>query len=167
MDFLTQPWPWYIAGPIIGLTVPLVYLYAGRKWGVSSTFRDVCAAVVPSNFDYFRYSWRTQGAWRLTMALGLVAGGFLAYNMFFALTPPRHADHDHAIAKLDAGGFLWIEATDGNRRNLVGIPEKVLVLHFFDPTSVDLSEQKAAAKSAATVSDDPLMKVYKQVDHRK
>lgn len=78
MDFLTQPWPWYVAGPVIGLAVPLVYLYAGRKWGMSSTFRDVCAAVIPSNFDYFRYSWRTQGAWRLTMALGLIAGGFLA-----------------------------------------------------------------------------------------
>lgn len=78
MDFLTQPWPWYVAGPVIGLAVPLVYLYAGRKWGISSTFRDVCAAVMPSNFDYFRYAWRTQGAWRLTMALGLIAGGFLA-----------------------------------------------------------------------------------------
>jgi hypothetical protein len=87
----------------------------------------------------------------------LIAGGFLAYNMFFALTPPRHADHDHAIAKLDAGGFLWIETTDGDRRNIVGIPEKVLVLHFFDPVAADLSEQKAAAKFAATVSNDPMI----------
>ncbi len=78
MDFLTNPWPWYVAGPVIGLTVPLVYLYAGRKWGVSSTFRDVCAATFPRDLDYFRYSWRSRGAWRLTMAVGLVIGGFLA-----------------------------------------------------------------------------------------
>jgi uncharacterized membrane protein YedE/YeeE len=77
-DFLTSPWPWYVAGPLIGLTVPLVYLYAGRKWGVSSTFRDVCAATVPANLEYFRYSWRNRGAWRLTMALGLIVGGFIA-----------------------------------------------------------------------------------------
>lgn len=78
MDLLTRPWPWYVAGPVIGLAVPLVYLYAGRKWGVSSTFRDVCAATFPRDLEYFRYSWRSLGAWRLTMALGLVLGGLLA-----------------------------------------------------------------------------------------
>jgi uncharacterized membrane protein YedE/YeeE len=78
MDFLTRPWPWYVAGPLIGLAVPLVYLYAGRKWGISSTFRDVCAATFPGDIEYFRYSWRNLGAWRLTMALGLIIGGFIA-----------------------------------------------------------------------------------------
>jgi uncharacterized membrane protein YedE/YeeE len=85
MEFLTRPWPWYVAGPLIGLTVPLVYLYGGRKWGVSSTFRDVCAATFPHGIDYFRYSWRSRGAWRLTMALGLVLGGFVA-----GVTGPDH-----------------------------------------------------------------------------
>jgi len=78
MDVLTRPWPWYVAGPIIGSTVPLIYLYAGRKWGISSTFRDVCAATFPRNLEYFRYSWRSRGGWRLAMALGLIAGGAVA-----------------------------------------------------------------------------------------
>ncbi len=86
-----------------------------------------------------------------------VAGAILAYNMFFALTPPRHADHDHAIAKLDAGGFLWVEAANGQRRNLVGKPDKVLVLHWFDPQAVDLSKETAAARFAAGLADDPMV----------
>jgi hypothetical protein len=86
-----------------------------------------------------------------------VAGAILAYNMFFALTPPRHADHDHAIAKLDAGGFLWVEAAGGVRRNLVGRPDRVLVMHWFDPLAVDLGEQTAAAKFAAGYADDPMV----------
>ena len=65
MNPLTQPWPWYVAGPAIGLTVPLVYYYAGRKWGVSSTFRDLCAATLPNRPEYLRYDWRAAGAWRL------------------------------------------------------------------------------------------------------
>jgi len=77
MTLLTQPWPWYVAGPLIGLIVPFVYLYAGRKWGISSTFRDVCAATIPSGIEYFVYPWRERGGWRLTMALGLMAGGFI------------------------------------------------------------------------------------------
>jgi uncharacterized membrane protein YedE/YeeE len=58
--------------------VPLVYLYAGRKWGISSTFRDVCAATLPRDIEYFQYSWRERGGWRLTMAIGLVVGGVIA-----------------------------------------------------------------------------------------
>lgn len=98
-----------------------------------------------------------KAATRNRLILGVVlavAGAILAYNMFFALTPPRHADHDHAIAKLDAGGFLWIESVGGERRNIVGKPGKVLVMHWFDPQAVDLSEEKAAAAFATRFADD-------------
>jgi hypothetical protein len=92
---------------------------------------------------------------RLILATAfLLAGGFIAYQMFFSLTPPRHADHDHAMAKLDAGGFLWIESFEGKRRNLVGKPGKVLVLHWFDPRSTDSTEQQQAARFAATIAGD-------------
>jgi hypothetical protein len=87
-------------------------------------------------------------------AIVVVAAVVIGYNMYYSQTPPRHADHDHAIAKINAGGFLWIEGADGSRRNLVGRPEKVLVLHWFDPTSQSLAEQAAAARFAADVSGD-------------
>ena len=77
-EFLSGPWPWYVAGPLIGLVVPAVYFYAGRKWGVSSSLRDVCAATAPADLEYFRYDWRAEGGWRLAMVAGLVAGGALA-----------------------------------------------------------------------------------------
>lgn len=78
MDFFANPWPWYIGGPLIGLTVPIVYLYSGRRWGVSSTFRDVCAMIGTKGPEYFRYDWRANGSWRLVMVSGLVLGGALA-----------------------------------------------------------------------------------------
>ena len=92
-------------------------------------------------------------------AAAVAAGVFLAYQMFYSQTPARHADHDHAIAKIDAGGFLWVEAPDGERRNLVGRPEKVLILHWFDPTAAGSSEETAAAEFAASVADDPMVEV--------
>ncbi len=92
-------------------------------------------------------------------AAAVAAGVFLAYQMYYSQTPARHADHDHAIAKIDAGGFLWVEAPDGERRNLVGRPEKVLVLHWFDPTATDSSDETAATEFAASIADDPMVEM--------
>jgi uncharacterized membrane protein YedE/YeeE len=61
--FLTQPWPWYVAGPLIGLVVPFVYWYGGKKWGVSSSLQHLCAATIPGRIEYFRYDWWKKGAW--------------------------------------------------------------------------------------------------------
>jgi len=93
---------------------------------------------------------------RLIIGAAIVAAAaFLAIQMYYSQTPARHADHDHAIAKIDAGGFLWVESVGGKRRNLVGRPEKVLVLHWFDPTAKDHSEETEAAHFAETLADDP------------
>ena len=97
---------------------------------------------------------------RLIIGAAIMAAAiFLAYQMYYSQTPARHADHDHAIAKIDAGGFLWIEGRDGERRNLVGKPGKVLVLHWFDSAAADFSEQRQAAQYAASVADDPMIDI--------
>jgi len=77
IDRLRDPWPWYVAGPLIGLVVPLVYFYGGRKWGVSQSLQHACAALFPRGIAYFRYDWRREGGWSLAMVAGIVVGGFL------------------------------------------------------------------------------------------
>jgi hypothetical protein len=62
---------------------------------------------------------------------GAFAGFFFAYRS--ALVPATHADHDHGLLSIDAGGHLEVETRDGKGRNLVGAPGKVLVVHFVDP----------------------------------
>ena len=76
-DWLLEPWPWYVTGPLIGLVVPLL-LWAGGEFGVSENLRHVCAAVLPSRAELFRYDWRSRGLWNLTFAAGIVLGGALA-----------------------------------------------------------------------------------------
>ncbi len=63
--------------------------------------------------------------------VGAFAGFFFAYRS--ALVPATHADHDHGLLSIDAGGHLEVETRDGKGRNLVGAPGKVLVVHFADP----------------------------------
>lgn len=103
-----------------------------------------------------------QSAVRNRLIIGaaiVLAGGYLAYEMFYSMTPPRHADHDHAIATLNAGGFLWLEASTGKRRNLVGSPGKVLVLHWFDPMAASSSEESRAATFVESIADDPTVEM--------
>jgi uncharacterized membrane protein YedE/YeeE len=78
IQILSQPWPWYVAGPLIGLVVPFVFWYGGKKWGMSSSIRHLCAATFPAGLDYFKYDWKRFGGWHLAMAAGVIAGGMLA-----------------------------------------------------------------------------------------
>jgi uncharacterized protein len=77
LALLSQPWPWYVAGPAIGLVVPLLLLVANRPFGLSSNLRHLCAAL-PLRDDYFAYDWRRIGGWNLLVFTGIVLGGFVA-----------------------------------------------------------------------------------------
>ena len=76
-ELIAEPWPWYVAGPLIGLIVPLL-LWAGGEFGVSENLRHICAAVLPTQNNFFRYDWKSKGLWNLTFALGIVLGAAVA-----------------------------------------------------------------------------------------
>ena len=76
--FASGPWPWYIAGPLIGLFVPALLIVGNRMFGVSSNLRHLCAALLPGRVEHFRYDWKRDGLWTLLFAAGIGVGGFLA-----------------------------------------------------------------------------------------
>ncbi len=85
LQLVSQPWPWYVSGPLIGLTVPALLLFGGKRFGISSSLRHACAAVLPATkTDYFRYPWRQLGGWNLMFVVGMVVGGWIAASL---LTP--------------------------------------------------------------------------------
>lgn len=76
--FLSSFWPWYVAGPLIGLFVPLLLVLTGKGFGVSSSLKHTCAAALPTDADYFAYDWKTHGLWNLIFVGGILLGGILA-----------------------------------------------------------------------------------------
>ena len=86
LELLSEPWPWYVAGPLIGLMVPLL-LWAGGEFGVSENLRHICAAVLPTRNEFFRYDWKATGLWNLTFALGIVLGGAVAGTVLASPDP--------------------------------------------------------------------------------
>src|SRR2546428_3855787 len=75
--FLSQPWPWYVAGPLIGLFVPALLILGNRQFGFSSNLRHLCAALAPGEVAFFKYDWKQSGVWNLAFLAGTVVGGFI------------------------------------------------------------------------------------------
>lgn len=81
IEFLKQPWPWYVAGPLIGLTVPALLILGNKSFGISSSLRHICASCIPSNIPFFQYDWKKE-IWNLIFVLGILVGGFIAITAF-------------------------------------------------------------------------------------
>ena len=81
MNLITDPWPWYISGPLIGLTIPLLLIIGNKRLGISSSLKHLCAACIPNGkVDFFNYDWKAQ-AWNLFFVIGLLLGGFIVSNI--------------------------------------------------------------------------------------
>lgn len=78
MEFITQPWAWYVAGPVIALVMFLLY-YFGERFGVSSNLETLCSIGGAGKFvDYFKIDWK-ENAWNLIFVAGSIVGGFISY----------------------------------------------------------------------------------------
>jgi uncharacterized membrane protein YedE/YeeE len=102
MNILSQPWPWYVAGPLIGLTVPLLLLLGNRHFGISANLRHICAACLPSKVPSFSYNWKRE-SWNLFFAAGIMLGGFIA-TMWLA-SPVPSSIHPQLAASLSQYGI--------------------------------------------------------------
>lgn len=82
LEIITQPWPWYIAGPLIGLTVPLLLLFGNKKFGISSSLRHICAACIPAKIPFFQYNWKKE-VWNLVFVTGIAIGAYIAQRFLY------------------------------------------------------------------------------------
>ena len=80
----------YVAGPLIGLTVPLLLLLGNKSFGISSSMRHICAACFPADISYFKYDWKKE-RWNLFFVAGILAGAFIAASYLSSAAPHRIA----------------------------------------------------------------------------
>src|SRR5947207_1878369 len=86
LNIFTSPWPWYVAGPLIGLMVPVLLIIGNKSFGISSSLRHACAICFPANISYFQYDWKKE-LWNLFFVSGVLIGGILCAH-YFADTAP-------------------------------------------------------------------------------
>ncbi|MEE9361671.1 MAG: YeeE/YedE thiosulfate transporter family protein [Cellulophaga sp.] len=76
MNWIYEPWSWYISGPMIAFIMFLL-LMVGKNFGMSSNLRTLCTICgAGSKADFFKFDWKTQ-KWNLIVVLGAIIGGYI------------------------------------------------------------------------------------------
>ena len=102
MEWIYEPWPWYVSGPMIAV-IMLLLLMAGKNFGMSANLRTFCTlAGAGKTNEFFRFDWKAQ-RWNLLLVAGAVIGGFLASNV---LSRDARVDIDQdVVTQLNEMGF--------------------------------------------------------------
>lgn len=86
LEFISQPWPWYISGAAIAFIMVLLLFY-GKFFGVSSNFRTICTiAGAGKTVKFFDFDWRVQ-KWNLLFLFGSILGGVIASTLLNSNEP--------------------------------------------------------------------------------
>jgi len=79
MEYILNPWPWYITGPLIAIIMAAL-LYFGKTFAMSSNLATMCSIAGAGKFiEFFKSDWKDK-KWNLIVVLGAVIGGFIAKN---------------------------------------------------------------------------------------
>lgn len=87
IEILSQPWPWYLSGLLIGLIVPLLLVLSNRYFAVSGNLRHLCAMLFGRTSSVLRYEWWKTGGWNLLFFAGIAIGGYLANTGLHVVGP--------------------------------------------------------------------------------
>ena len=109
-DLIVQPWPWWVAGIVIGFTVFILLFMGNKTFGISSSMRHVCAMCMPSTkISFFQYDWKKE-IWNIFFVIGVLIGGFIAGNFMQDPEQIVVAEHTQEVLKeagvTDFGGLL-------------------------------------------------------------
>ncbi|MTG98454.1 MULTISPECIES: YeeE/YedE family protein [Myroides] len=103
MDLILQPWPWYIGGIFIAITLILLLLM-GKTFGFSSNLRTMCSMMgAGKSCDFFCFNWKAQ-TWNLLFLVGTILGGFIAYH-FLSIDTAAVPLGENTISKLSELGI--------------------------------------------------------------
>lgn len=106
IELISKPWPWYVAGPLIGMIVPFLLLIGNKTFGISSSLRHICAAVIPANVSFFKYDWKKE-AWNLFFVTGILIGGWVSVQ--FLSNPEAIVVNASLVDDLKQYGVTQIE----------------------------------------------------------
>ena len=113
MDWIYEPWPWYVAGPMLTFIMFLLIMME-KNFGMSANLRTICTMCGAGKANsFFKFDWKSK-KWNLIVAIGAIIGGYIGANFLsndiaVALNPDVIKDlHQYGI-KSAGKAYLPIE----------------------------------------------------------
>ena len=109
MNEIFSTWNWYIAGPLIGLFVPLLLIIGNKMFGISSAFEHICSISLPESMSAVLEYSRAKNAWKFYFVIGIMLGGFISVNFLSDSGTAFLPDNYYSFAgyiELFIGGLL-------------------------------------------------------------
>lgn len=102
INWISQPWPWYVSGPIIALVMFSMLIF-GKSFGLSANLRTMCSIIGGGKTcEFFDFNWKNQ-LWNLVFAVGLVLGGVI--TNFYLTDQPGVDISQKTVASLQEMGI--------------------------------------------------------------
>jgi len=118
MNWIYNPWPWYVSGPIIAIIMFLLIM-VGKNFGMSANLRTICTICgAGSKAHFFKFNWKSQ-KWNLVVVIGAIIGGyigshFLSSDISVAINPNTVADLNLLGFESAGTSYLPTELFDTN-----------------------------------------------------
>ena len=117
MNWIYDPWPWYIGGPLIAF-VMLLLLLSEKKFGMSSNLRTICAAFgAGKSTPFFDYDWKSQ-RWNIIVILGAFVGGLIGAQF---LSTQTAVDLTLMLSFNSKGSILWTQVRHICQKDCLGV----------------------------------------------
>lgn len=103
MDWIYEPWPWYVSGAMIALVMFLLIM-VGKNFGMSANLRTMCTICgADKQAEFFKFDWKSQ-KWNLMVVLGAIIGGAIAH---YGLSNGEGVEiAESVVADLQTKGFV-------------------------------------------------------------
>ena len=80
MDYILNPWPWLVSGPLIA-TVMFLLVSFRKTFGMSSNLRTLCSVSGARKItSFFDLDWK-EHQWNLWVVVGSIVGDFIAVQL--------------------------------------------------------------------------------------
>jgi len=81
MENIFNTWPWYVAGPLIGLFVPLFLLVGNKLFGISSSFDHICDLSMHKSLKNKINFNAAKDGWKIYFLFGVVIGAIISTTL--------------------------------------------------------------------------------------
>lgn len=107
MENVFKTWEWYIAGPLIGLFVPLILIAGNKLLGISSSFVHICSLAFKKHFGGYNPE---KNKWKFYFTIGVLIGAFISVEFLtdeaVAFLPRNYYSMEGLITLFIGGLFI-------------------------------------------------------------